>query len=75
MGIYRLEQKEIRADADLFQASYKLSASGKHIEFAPERVAASEDATANSSKPAAATTGKRKWHEKFAAARKQGKPS
>jgi sister chromatid cohesion protein DCC1 len=58
------------------QGSYKLSSGGKRIEFASEQGAQAEEATANSAKPAAtATAGKRKWHEKFAAARKQGKPS
>jgi hypothetical protein len=58
------------------QGSYKLSTGGKRIEFAPEMVAVAEETTTGATKPAAkATAGKRKWHEKFAAARKQGKPS
>ncbi|THW79513.1 hypothetical protein D6D19_01135 [Aureobasidium pullulans] len=53
-----------------------LKAGGKRIEFAPEMVAVAEETTTGATKPAAkATAGKRKWHEKFAAARKQGKPS
>lgn len=50
--------------------------SGKHIEFAPEHAAHAKDTTDGAAKTAAAAAGgKRKWHEKFAAARKQGKPS
>ena len=58
------------------QGLYKLSSGGKRIEFVHNQPAHVEEATAGASKSSATTTaGKRKWHEKFAAARKQGKPS
>ncbi|CAD0108807.1 unnamed protein product [Aureobasidium uvarum] len=58
------------------QGLYKLSGGGKRIEFVRNQNAHAEEVTAGASKPSAtATAGKRKWHEKFAAARKQGKPS
>ncbi|KAI4753313.1 hypothetical protein E4T52_14550 [Aureobasidium sp. EXF-3400] len=60
----------------LLQGLYKLSGGGKRIEFVHNQSAHVEDSTAGATKPSATTTaGKRKWHEKFAAARKQGKPS
>jgi len=58
------------------QGLYKLSGGGKRIEFVHNQSTHVEEATTGAPKTSAATTaGKRKWHEKFAAARKQGKPS
>jgi sister chromatid cohesion protein DCC1 len=58
------------------QGLYKLSGGGKRIEFVHTQSTHAEEATAGAPKPSATTTaGKRKWHEKFAAVRKQGKPS
>jgi len=58
------------------QGPYKLSGGGKRVEFVHNQSTHTEEATAGAPKTSAATTaGKRKWHEKFAAARKQGKPS
>ncbi|KEQ70168.1 hypothetical protein M436DRAFT_75491 [Aureobasidium namibiae CBS 147.97] len=61
---------------DMLKGLYKLSGGGKRIEFVHNQSTHAEEATAGALKTSAATTaGKRKWHEKFAAARKQGKPS
>lgn len=58
------------------QGLFKLSGGGKRIEFVHNQSTLAEEATAGAPKASPATTaGKRKWHEKFAAARKQGKPS
>ncbi|KAI4720743.1 hypothetical protein E4T48_02917 [Aureobasidium sp. EXF-10727] len=64
------------ANLDMLKGLYKLSGGGKRIEFIHSQTAHAEEATAGAPKPSATkTAGKRKWHEKFAAARKQGKPS
>ncbi|KAI5200917.1 hypothetical protein E4T39_05518 [Aureobasidium subglaciale] len=64
------------ASLDMLKGLYKLSAGGKRIEFVRNQNTQAAEATTGAAKPAAtATAGKRKWHEKFAAARKQGKPS
>ncbi|KAG9954192.1 hypothetical protein KCU85_g780, partial [Aureobasidium melanogenum] len=64
------------ANLDMLKGLYKPSAGGKRIELLHNQSAHAEEATAGASKPSTTTTaGKRKWHEKFAAARKQGKPS
>ncbi|KAG9599960.1 hypothetical protein KCV01_g8116, partial [Aureobasidium melanogenum] len=70
---YRQNNKQSIMDAS---GLYKLSGGGKRIEFVHNQSAHAEEATAGAPKPSTTkTAGKRKWHEKFAAARKQGKPS
>ncbi|KAK6007939.1 hypothetical protein QM012_004753 [Aureobasidium pullulans] len=64
------------ANLEMLKGLYKPSGGGKRMELVHNQSAHAEDATTGVPKPSAATTaGKRKWHEKFAAARKQGKPS
>ncbi|KAI5248540.1 hypothetical protein E4T43_01292 [Aureobasidium subglaciale] len=70
------EAWRLMASLDMLKGLYKLSAGGKRIEFVRNQSTQAAEATAGAAKAATtATAGKRKWHEKFAAARKQGKPS
>lgn len=72
----RRHNRNDRTQLTFPQGLYKLSGGGKRIEFVHNQSTLAGEAAASATKTSAATTaGKRKWHEKFAAARKQGKPS
>lgn len=72
LSVLGVSQKQLlRSDkANSMQDACKASADGKTLEYVPEDSRTVAKA-ATEAKPAAKTTSKRKWHEKFAQARKR----